>query len=262
VDVVIVNWNTAENAIRAAHAFGYSSGVETRVKVVDNDSEPDQRRLLKGADGFELIEAGDNLGFGRAANLGASTGTAPYLLVSNADLSPEPGAVVAMVEAARNKEIGLVGPVFDGDQNIYHDNLPSAFVLLVRTLVGGFGREPIPPPGPGQELSIQQPSGACFLIRRDLWERVGGFDDGFFLWYEDVDLARRLHDLGFSSLIVGSARVEHLGGESFAQISEGRLQQIRLDSLDRYIKLHHKYLAVIAKPFLWLSRKVRTRGEE
>ena len=157
VDVVIVNWNTAENAIRAAHAFGYSSGVETRVKVVDNDSEPDQRRLLKGQTAFELIEAGITRiwpgGQPRRFNRDGTLPAGKAMLISHPNRVPS-WPWLKRLETKRSA--WLVRST--ATRTFYHDNLPSAFVLLVRTLVGGFCREPIPPPGPGQELSIQQPS--------------------------------------------------------------------------------------------------------
>ena len=61
-------------------------------------------------------------------------------------------------------------------------------------------------------------------MRRETWEFVGGFDDGFFLWYEDVDLAKRLHDQGHRNLVVGSARVGHAGASSFVQIDRPLLE--------------------------------------
>jgi N-acetylglucosaminyl-diphospho-decaprenol L-rhamnosyltransferase len=107
---------------------------------------------------------------------------------------------------------------------------------------------------------VGQPSGACFVIRRELWEEVGGFDEGFFLWYEDVDPAKRLHDAGYRNLVAGSARVGHVGAEAFAQIDPRRQQAIRLRSVERYIRLHHRWAIPFAGPLLRLSWRLRAGG--
>lgn len=264
IDVAIVNWNTAELAIKAASAYHKSTGVTTRVVVFDNNSEPAQREILARAGDaeFKLFLSSDNLGFGAAANAVLKDGDGEFVLVSNSDVAPEPDTISKLVMAAtENPQAGMIGPVFGGERDIYHDHLPSPFVLLIRPLIGSFGRSAIRPPAPGKVLWIEQPSGACFLMRRPVWEDVGGFDPGFFLWYEDVDLAKRLHDTGHQGLIVGDSRVGHLGGKSFARLDERRKQAIRLDSLGRYIGKHHPKAAMLAKPLLWLAHNSRARNQ-
>lgn len=263
IDVAIVNWNTARDAVEAARGYLESTGVTVRVVIVDNDSEADQQDLLRreSGDRFELVESGGNLGFGHAANLALKGKTGDYVVVSNADVMPDPAALSSMVAAFESRpDTGLVGPVFRGTDN-YHDDLPRPFTLLVRTMVGGYNRKTIISPPAGETLVVEQPSGACLLTSNALWKETGGFDEEFFLWYEDVDLARRLHDMGRTGLIAGGAEVEHLGGESFARLDPGRQQAIRIASLRRYLDLHHRVTAVVAKPFLWLSLKLRANGQ-
>jgi len=132
--------------------------------------------------------------------------------------------------------------------------------MLVRIFAGSFGERPQPSPAPGAVAEVEQPSGACFVVRRETWERFGGFDEGFFLWYEDVDLAKRLHDAGYRNLVAGSARVGHAGAEAFVQIDRRQQQAIRLRSVERYIRLHHRWAAPMAAPLLRLSRRLRAGG--
>lgn len=262
VDVAIINWNTAADAMEAARGFSASTGVCARVTLVDNNSKPEQQAMLAEQDGrgFELIQAGSNLGFGSAANLALAKGSGDYIVVSNADVMPAGDALAAMIAASRaHPDSGMVGPVFGSDADLYHDQLPGRATLLIRTMIGSFGRKTIKMPGPGETAQVEQPSGACFVMSRELWEQIGGFDEGFFLWYEDVDLAHRLRDLGRNGLIVGDAKVGHLGGESFAKLDNRRKQAIRLASLRRYVALHHRRTLVFAKPLLWLSGRIRAR---
>jgi N-acetylglucosaminyl-diphospho-decaprenol L-rhamnosyltransferase len=260
IDVVIVNWNTAEAAIEAANAYLRSEAVEARVTVVDNASQPEQRRLLEeGCPGeARLVLHEENLGYGRAANLALRDGTAEMVCVSNADVLPEPGALATLAAVVQAEHrAGMVGPAFGGKTDRYHSRLPTAVTMLGRLFAGKFSPGPVPPPGPGEVKAVGQPSGACFLMRRETWELTGGFDDGFFLWYEDVDLAKRLHDEGYRNLVAGSARVGHAGASSFVQIDRPRLRAMRLASVERYIHKHHPRLSAVTPLLLRLSTRMR-----
>jgi N-acetylglucosaminyl-diphospho-decaprenol L-rhamnosyltransferase len=260
IDVVIVNWNTAEAAIEAAESYLRSDGVEARVTVADNASEEEQRRLLEagcpGRAGLVLHE--ENLGYGRAANLALRDGSAELVCVSNADVLPEPEALATLAAVAQGEaRAGMVGPAFGGKTDRYHSRLPSGLTMAGRIFAGTFSRGPVPPPAAGEIKAVGQPSGACFVMRRKTWELMGGFDDGFFLWYEDVDLAKRLHDQGYRNLVVGSARVGHAGASSFVQIDRPLLRAMRLVSVERYIDKHHRRLSTFTPLLLGLSKRLR-----
>lgn len=263
IDVAIVNWNTAEAALAAARAYLASEGVEARVTIVDNDSRSEQRQILReGCPQGARLELGDeNAGYGRAANSVLRGGTGELVCVSNADVLAEPGALAALAAVATGESrAGMVGPIFGGDTDRYHAALPGTATMLARIFAGSFGERPQPSPGPGQVAEVGQPSGACFVVRRETWAEMGGFDEGFFLWYEDVDLARRLHDAGYRNLVAGSARVGHAGAEAFVQVDRREQQAIRLRSVERYIRLHHRRAMPIAAPLLRLSRRLRAGG--
>ncbi len=263
IDVAIVNWNTAAAALAAAKAYLASEEADARVTIVDNDSRPEQRQLLREGcpEGVRLDLGEENAGYGRAANRALRAGSGELVCVSNADVLAEPGALAALGAAAANEpRAGMVGPVFGGDTDRYHAGLPGTATMLARIFAGSFGERRQPSPGPGEVAEVGQPSGACFVVRRELWEEVGGFDEGFFLWYEDVDLAKRLHDAGYRNLVAGSARVGHAGAEAFVQLDARRQQAIRLRSVERYIRLHHRRAMPVAAPLLRLSRRLRAGG--
>lgn len=264
IDVAIINWNTVPAALSAAAAFAASEGIETKVTVVDNLSSPQQRRLLDSPPADPLIEillAERNLGFGGGANLALRDGSAPLVCVSNADVLPGASALAELAKVAlAEKDAGMVGPVFGGGTHNYHSQLPGRRALLARSFVGSAGRRPPRVPGSGEIIQIGQVSGACFVMRRDIWEEVGGFDEDYFLWYDDVDLARRLVDRGRRNLIVGAAEVGHTGAASFDQIDPSTAQAIRLASLQRYVEKHHPELLPIAQPLIQAARATRARG--
>jgi N-acetylglucosaminyl-diphospho-decaprenol L-rhamnosyltransferase len=260
IDVAIVNWNTAEAAIKAAEAYLRSDSVEARVTVADNASQPEQRRLLQEGcpEGVRLVLHEENLGYGRAANLALRDGGAELVCVSNADVLPDPEALATLAAVARGEaRVGMVGPAFGGKTDRYHSRLPTGVTMVGRIFAGTFSRGPVPPPDPGEIKAVGQPSGACFVMRRDTWDSMQGFDDGFFLWYEDVDLAKRLHDQGYRNLVVGSAKVGHAGASSFVQIERPLLRAMRLVSVERYIDKHHRRLATFTPLLLGLSKRLR-----
>jgi N-acetylglucosaminyl-diphospho-decaprenol L-rhamnosyltransferase len=260
VDIAIVNWNTSEAALEAATAYLASEGVEPHVTIADNASSLDERRILEeGCPSGAMLDLGEkNVGYGTAANRALRGGTAELVCISNADVLPEPEALSELVAIAVGEpKAGMVGPVFGGDTDRYHAKLPGPVAMLGRVFAGSLMRGAVAEPQAGEVKEIGQPSGACFVLRRETWEQAGGFDEGFFLWYEDVDLAKRLDEAGYRNLVVGSARIGHAGAESFRQIHSRRQQAIRLASVRRYIDKHHKALAPVAAPLLWLSRRVR-----
>ena len=265
VDVAIINWNTARAALEAAESLLSADGVDAQVKVVDNlSAEPERELLRKRAEQerLQLILSDRNLGFGAAANLALSLGSADLVCVSNADAVPSPSALRELAEVATNRpDAGMVGPVFAGRTHRYHAALPGATTLLARIFFGSAGTRPAPVPSAGEVVEVGQASGAFFVMRRQVWEELGGFDERFFLWYEDVDLARRAVAAGRRNLVVGAARVAHKGAASFEQLDPRTAQAIRLDSLGSYIDKSHRRLASLARPLLATSRALRAGGE-
>ncbi len=230
--------------------------------IVDNCSRPEQRQLLREGcpPDVHLDLSDENLGYGRAANRALRGGDGELVCVSNADVTPRVGALAALAGTALSEPAtGMVGPAFGGDTDRYHASLPGAATMLGRILVGSFRTGAAPTPPPGEIAEVEQPSGACFLVRREVWKRLDGFDEGFFLWYEDVDLAKRLRDAGYRNLVVGSASVGHAGAEAFAQIDPRSQQAIRLASVERYIRKHHRGAMPIAAPLLRASQLLRAR---
>jgi N-acetylglucosaminyl-diphospho-decaprenol L-rhamnosyltransferase len=232
------------------------------VTIADNASREEEREKLRAADTPASLELfSENLGYGAAANRVLAGGSAELVCVSNADIVPEPGALEAMVRAVReDPAAGMVGPVFGGPTDSYHARLPGAATMLGRIFAGSFGSRRVRTPSSGETVEVGQPSGACFVMRRPLWESVGGFDEEFFLWYEDVDLAKRLSEAGRRNLVCGAARVHHLGAEAFEEMPRESWQAVRLPSVELYIRKHHPAAHPLARPLLWLSAKLRAGG--
>jgi GT2 family glycosyltransferase len=250
VHVAIINWNTAASALQAAAGYRDSTGVTTRVTIVDNASAEPQRELLRAGvgDGVELLQMGRNLGYGSAANVAFAHTKAGSVCVSNSDLLPAPDMLAQLLEVARAvPAAGLVAPRFDGGKRGYHAKLPRPAVLPLWAFSGAIGHVTVPDPPAGVVIDVEQPAGACLLVATDVWRALGGFDEGFFLWLEDVDLARRSLAAGYRNLVVGSAVARHIGGVSFAALDARVKHRIWNRSLDRYTTKHHHRLRLLTR---------------
>ncbi|HLH46473.1 MAG TPA: glycosyltransferase family 2 protein [Acidimicrobiales bacterium] len=224
VAAIVVNHNAGRHLVDCLVSLR-EAGVGQRI-VVDNASSDGSRRPARVEDpAATWIDSGANLGYGRAANLGATSTAAPFLLVCNPDLRVRPDAVRCLVRRLdAEPDLGAVGPLIrNPDGTVY----PSArtFPDLVDAI--GHGALGLVAPGnrftrryrrldadysvPGRADWV---SGACVLLRRQAWDAVGGFDPSFFMYLEDVDLCWRLHRAGWGVGFEPSAEVVHVQGVS------------------------------------------------
>ena len=171
--------------------------------VVDNASgDGTLAEVERAAPSARVLETGSNLGFAAACNVGAAEAGAPLLLFLNPDARPEPGALDALRAAASQQ------PGWGAWQALV--TLPDGAVNtsggVVHFLGIGWAGVRDPPPGP-REVAFA--SGAALVVRRELWERLGGFDGEFFMYCEDVDLSLRMRLAGHGVGVVPAAKVVH-----------------------------------------------------
>lgn len=175
--------------------------------VVDNASTDDSRAIAQ-ARGATVLANARNEGYGRANNRGVAAATTPYVLIVNPDLELRPGAAAALLAAARRyPEAGMLAPrivepsgrVFLQPRSLLsppHLNLKGTMTI------------------PDGDACLPFLSGACLLVRRDLFLALGGFDPAIFLFYEDDDLCRRMRNAAHALVHVHAAEAGHGRGRS------------------------------------------------
>ena len=228
VSAVVVNYNAGAHLAACVRSLR-SEGVG-EVVVVDNGSVDGSPAALLEADrDVVLVSTGANLGFGRAANRGGVRATGEALLVCNPDVVVEPGAVKALAAALeRDPGLAIVGPrIEDPDGEVYPS--PRVFPGLLDAL-GHAALGLVWPANPftrryrmlGADRSQSSDradwvSGSCFLARRRAWDELGGFDEAYFMYAEDVDLCWRAGRAGWRVGFEPAARVVHVQGVSTDQ---------------------------------------------
>jgi N-acetylglucosaminyl-diphospho-decaprenol L-rhamnosyltransferase len=247
IDVAIVTANSREMTLACVRSLLSELGL--RIAIVDNGSQDGSAEALREELGERgtVIEAAEPLGFAAASNLAARAGNAPLILFLNSDILAVAGAVEALRDEldARPRAVTAGGRLVDpGTDNTQPGYRPRRFPKLASLVVVMLGIEMLWPGNPvtrsyhGTDIDesstqsiVGQPAAAALMVRRDVFERLGGFDERFWFWFEDSDLLRRLSDEG-EILWVPRAVFEHLGGASFSRWD--RVAQIR--------SLHHGML--------------------
>jgi GT2 family glycosyltransferase len=177
------------------------------VVVIDNGSRDDSPVVAEREMGARVIRLDRNIGFGRALNLGVAEFPAELLVFLNNDVECEPRLLEALVEASEAKAADAVAGVLL--QMERDDLIDSAGVVADRTLLAWDYLHGAPVDEAIGAVPPLGPTGGAALFRRDIFERVGGFDDRIFAYLEDVDLALRIRCAGGVCALAHSARALH-----------------------------------------------------
>jgi GT2 family glycosyltransferase len=212
VAVVVVNWNAGPLLGRCLASLTRQSRPADRVIVVDNASTDDSLALAaEQLRGVELLRLDVNAGFARANNIAAAAARdADALALLNPDAFPEPGWLAGLVSAAERfpdfgafasqMRLDAMPDRLDGAGDSYH--------VSGRAWRNGHNA---PADGwPEGEYEVFAPCAAAALYRRAAFEEIGGFDESYFCYFEDVDLGFRLRLHGYRSLYVPSSIVRHV----------------------------------------------------
>lgn len=248
---VVVRWrggDEVDRCLRALLAHG-GPGLE-RVLLVDSGSaDGGAERLATAFPEVEVVALGENRSFAFAANQGAARAGSPGLLLLNPDTEVTAGAVDALAaELARRPEAAGVAPLLVGaDDAPQHRWQLRRLPGPLRLAAGRGGAPMFPGRAPAEPAPVEQPAAAAWLIRREVWDALGGLDESFApAWWEDVDFCARLRRLGRNTgtpatgfWVVPGARVAHAGGSSLSHLADAEFLRAYHRNLLRYAARHH-----------------------
>ena len=228
VRVVVVTYSPGESLRAFLDSLRTATTAPYEVVLADNGStdgapEAADGEATRGGQ-VRLLRTGGNLGYGRAANLGASGSRAPWLVVANPDVTWSPGSLDALVAAGeRWPGAGCLGPAIRTPDGALYPSA-RAFPSLGRgtghALLGWcwpgnpWTRSYRAEAGRPEEGTAGWLSGSLMLLRQEAFASVGGFDPTYFMYCEDMDLCRRLGEAGWSSVYVPDAVITHTGGHA------------------------------------------------
>jgi GT2 family glycosyltransferase len=228
VSVIIVTRNTCALTCAAVRSVPAAAGSLTwEVIVVDNGSRDDTAgALVHEFPSVKLIRCETNLGFARACNLAVKQAQGAFLLLLNSDARPQPGALAAAIEWMRaHSDCAVAGAQLlnpDGSRQNSIANFPTLATellnksLLRRLFPGRFPGKEHPFAGP---VDVETVIGSFMLIRREVWDKLGGLDERFFFFLEETDFCRQVCRADFRVMHLPDVRVWHDQGQTAKQIS-------------------------------------------
>lgn len=236
LSVIVVSWNTREllrrclETLRAElDAIGPSSTWE--VFVIDNNSSDGSADMVRAEHGWVKLTANrENLGFAKANNQAIREAKGRLVLLLNPDTEVRPGAIRTLISfLSERPRAGVVAPRLlnsDGSTQRSCREFPT-FIGMIYELIGlsrmfpnnkTFGRYKMLDWNHDDEREVDQPEGACLLIRRELLDGVGPLDEGFFMLFEEVDWCYRVKKAGWQIWFTPRAEIVHHYGQSIKQV--------------------------------------------
>lgn len=259
ISVIVVNWNSGLQLRRCVESLLGEDVSE--ICVVDNASCDGSASLVLDLIGVEVIFLSENIGFGAACNVGARRVSGEFLLFINPDAAICPGGirrVLDFVGAPGNSSVGICGvQLFDESGQVSRTCArfpsPLGFVFQscgVDRLIPRLGHAMAEWPHDATR-DVDQVIGAFFLVRRTVFEQLDGFDERFFVYFEEVDFSLRARRGGWRSVYFSEVRAFHAGGGTSRQVKAKRLFY-SLRSRLLYAAKHFNILGVTAVSFFTL----------
>lgn len=285
--VVLLNFRTAQMCMRAADAAVTAmEGLDAEMVIVDNDSgDGSFEELSAFCDGrgwphVRVVASGHNGGFGAGNNFGIRAGRMDgqrpdYVYILNSDAFPAPDAIRTLLDwCDAHPQTGIAGSYIHGVEGDAHDtafrfpSIASEFEHAIR--LGPVSRllahKRVPMALPTTPERVDWLAGASMMMRMDMLDRIGLFDETFFLYFEETDLCLRAARDGWDTIYHPDSRVAHVGSVSTGMKGWQRIPQYWLDSrLHYFTKNHGAFYATLATAahvtggVLWRLRRVIQR---
>jgi N-acetylglucosaminyl-diphospho-decaprenol L-rhamnosyltransferase len=254
----VTNTNARESALACVAAIKrvHPGGLEHEIIVLDNASEDESAAALAAVDGVRVVRRERRGGASSNRTLLMREARGQLCLLLDEDTELQPGSVEALVSALRAEP----GAAVAGAQLVYPDGsespcawrLPGVGTALAQLLF--LGRALVTQSGKSDEVrEVGWVQSAAMLVRREAAESVGWWDPAFFLYSDETDFEKRLHDAGSSILHVPAARVIHreqLSADSGGTAARRRIVQFHRGR-DLYMRKHHSSPAVYVSRVLW-----------
>ncbi len=268
VSIILVNFNGARFLRQCIQSLiNKTTEVAYEIILVDNASSDESRDIVrKEFPSVHLIESNTNLGFSAGNNLGVKHANGSKLLFLNTDTYLVDDSVSELAKYFDDHAaVGIVGPklIFaDGSFQLSAGRLPGFAVELIDKIRYAADRHWHPMFArindalTSHTKEVGWVTGACIMVRREAFEKVNGFDEKMFMYYEDKDLCKRIGDAGWKIVYNPQASVVHLLGGSSEATSAEVSKHYRESQLHYYRKHHSAFHAGLVESTLKLAGKI------
>jgi GT2 family glycosyltransferase len=266
LSIIIVSWNVAELVAACLNSIVANTAdlrLHLEIIVVDSASTDDTIAVLRERfPHVKLLQQSENLGFTRCNNIGLQAAVGRHLMLLNPDTEVIGNALYRMVEYLnQNSNVGVVGPHTlntDGTTQSTRRHFPNLLTAFFEsTWLQRFAPKSLLEhyyvnDGAGDDsiLDVDWMQGSALMIRREVYEQIGGLDEGYVMYSEEMDWCRRAKNAGWRAVYLGTAQIIHHGGKSTEQVVARRhiyFQQSKL----RYFRKYHGWLsAQLLRTFL------------
>lgn len=251
LSIIIVNWNTREMLQDClASLKEHTDNNNVKVIVVDNASKDGSSEMVKSQfPQVHLINSGGNIGFGKANNLAKPYADTQFILFLNPDTVILDNSIAKMVNYMKaNQDVGALGCKMrfpDGViQPLGLQWFPSPFTELISMLFISQKTHKVLKPflpyiDPKKNSIVSKLYGGCLMVRKSVLEKVGWFDERFFMYGEDVDLCRRTIDAGWKLFYLSDAEIIHLCGGASGEAPSNFSVLMKCESISKLMRKYH-----------------------
>lgn len=266
LSIVIISWNV-EGLLAKCLASIESQGTSLNYEVIVVDSASRDNSVAMVRERFpwvKLTACEENIGYVRGNNLGARQATGRLLMLLNPDTEVLPGSLERLVEVLESDaSIGVVGPHTlnsDGSHQPSRHRFPTVWTGVFEStwleayapkrLMTQFRVTDMPNEG---TYPVGWVRGSCLLTYRALWNELGGFDERYVMYSEELDYCKRVHDKGWQIYYVGDARIIHHSGQSTSQVKTRSHVHFQHSKLRYFRKFHGVGAAVLLRVVIVLN---------
>ena len=258
LSIIIVTWNTAKITQKCVQTINKFLN-NPEIIIVDNGSKDNTVELLLKEKNVKIIKNNANLGFSKANNIGFKQASNEYILFMNSDIELIDDSINDLFKYFKNKDnIGIIGPKFlNPDLTVQASVFPkqsalNAFKEFYLKQKNSYSKYI---PNTEKPIKVWAISGGCILTRKSFFESIGGWNEKYFFYFEDMDLCRKINKIGKDVIFFPKCQIIHRHGASGAKLADSQNQWRRLiPGSKKYHGLFNHYLI---NSILWSGQKIQ-----
>lgn len=267
LSIIYVNFNTADQVMASVESVRrHTKDINYEIIVADNNSQNDNNlQSLIDDEDIKVVRLNDNYGFGKANNSGVREATGEYIFLLNPDTLCHDNSIKLLLDKVKaDSTIGIISPnLINADSKPTHafrragdgilTELNFALFGLPYKLVYGRNFEYN---HTDKQMNVAYTCGAAMMMKRETFDKVGGFDENFFMYYEDQDLCNRIKKTGLRIVNEPQAIIQHLEGTSISV--NAKRENFIMQSRKKYFlktmpEWHYKVANILTKSLLFIG---------